>query len=230
VGHLKANLTVALQHVMTADEVFGAIGWLVDRRRMENHLTTIYMQDDISMFVQGGVVRALDGEPDGFRVGTRRQNKVIFELALVAVIHQADPRIDVRILNLSVVRNIPVPLLRTAADEVMASAREFAKTARKGGGACSDERHAEESAGGLDCAIAAGWLGTVGLRTGLAQTENSIASTRQKQCVAAAVGEEPGFSISLAEVRLEAEGQIAISLMNARYLCGVHIRGGALRP
>ena len=59
------------------------------------------------------------------RVGTRRNDKVILKLPLIAVVDQVDAGINSFVLHFRVGRDIAAPLLRIVADEVVALAGQF---------------------------------------------------------------------------------------------------------
>jgi len=69
-----------------------------------------------------------DREFDRARVGAGLDYEIVFQLPLVAVIHQVHARIDVRIFHLGVVRHVGAPLLGIIADEVVRLARQFVET------------------------------------------------------------------------------------------------------
>src|SRR5262249_28858029 len=61
---------------------------------------------------------------DLVRIGARRDDPVVFEPALGAVVHQVDAGIHVDVTDLAVVRNVREPLAGIFADQVVALARQ----------------------------------------------------------------------------------------------------------
>src|SRR6266852_2475078 len=68
---------------------------------------------------------SFDFQRDSTRVSAGSNNKVVFELTLVAVIDQVNSGIDVLVPHLGVRGNIRSPLLGIIADEVVGNAGQF---------------------------------------------------------------------------------------------------------
>ena len=71
-----------------------------------------------------------------------REQEVIFQLALIAVINQVDAGINTVVPNPGIVRNIGSPFLGIVADEVRALSRQLVHPADSGHGICAQELHA----------------------------------------------------------------------------------------
>ena len=71
---------------------------------------------------------AFETQRDETRISAGSNDEVMFQLALVAVVHQIHTGIDGVIFHLGVRRHIRAPLLRVVADEVVGLARQLVKS------------------------------------------------------------------------------------------------------
>ena len=72
------------------------------------------------MRIDAQLARARQLESDRARIGPRRDDEVILQLMLVAVIDHVNAGVNIAVFHLRVCRNICLPLRRIAADKVIA--------------------------------------------------------------------------------------------------------------
>ena len=136
-SQLKSDLVVGSQHIP-------AFNWnlqpglrcgLIDERFAESNLVSVEIDDEIPVVVQLGPMELgfrmplrLKSERNPGRIRARRHCKIVFKMALVAVIHQVDAGVDFLVLYLGVVWNICVPVPRIASDKVIAGAGKLGKS------------------------------------------------------------------------------------------------------
>src|SRR6185437_919067 len=68
---------------------------------------------------------AAEFEGNAFRICSGRNNKIEFELSLVAIVDQINARINSPISDTGIVRNASPPFATITADEIVALPREF---------------------------------------------------------------------------------------------------------
>ena len=128
-GHPKTNLVVSHEHVTALDIVLCEFRLplfrLVNKRLMQPHLPSVQFRHQVTARINSDFCRALKSELDRSRVGARANNKVIFQLTLIAVVNQVHARVDTVIFHLGVNRNACPPLLAVFAKEVVALAGQF---------------------------------------------------------------------------------------------------------
>ena len=83
------------------------------------------MSHEIALLVEAQGIGSLDGQLDSGRIGAGRDNKVVFQLALVAVINHVHARVHIPVMDLGVVRDIGAPLLGIVPLEVVALAGQL---------------------------------------------------------------------------------------------------------
>src|SRR5262249_58684012 len=98
---------------------------LVEHGRLLHHSPARRVQHQVALPVQVHAAGAGEGEADGGRVGARGDHEVILQPALVAVVHEVDPRIDAPVGNAPVVFDAGVPAGRVVAEEVVAAGRQL---------------------------------------------------------------------------------------------------------
>ena len=104
---------------MTPDGLLSCILCLINERSVLNHVAAGGVQDEVTLGIDFKIHNTLESQFDGFRVSPGRNHKVVFQLALVAVVNQVYSRIYLLIFNPEVSGYIGVPLLGIIADEVV---------------------------------------------------------------------------------------------------------------
>ena len=125
---------------------------LVQLRLLERGRAVGSIQDRIALRVDAGA-RAIDPPGDAAGVGAGGDDKVVLQLALIAVEDQIHAGVDLGILDLAIRRNARAPVLRIVTDEVTHYAGLRGQPYRAGLGICPDQAHAE----GVD-GRGLGWL------------------------------------------------------------------------
>ena len=87
--------------------------------------------------------RSCKRESNPVRIRAGRDDKVILELALIAVHNQVHARIDTLVFDLCIVGNIRAPLGGVVADEVVALAGQLIHTYHLRGGVGPGKLHAQ---------------------------------------------------------------------------------------
>ena len=77
------------------------------------------------MLVHLNLLGSVEGQSDLRGIGAGRHDEVVFELALIAVVDQINPGIDVCVGDLLVRRNVRAPLRRISPDDVIDDARKL---------------------------------------------------------------------------------------------------------
>ena len=97
---------------------------MIDQRLLEAQFTSRHVQYEVTIGIHLEPVRAGKAQGDGLRIGTRRDDEVVFKLSLVAVVDEIDPGIDVVVADLGVGRDVRAPLLGIVTQKVMDLAGE----------------------------------------------------------------------------------------------------------
>src|SRR5208337_438796 len=88
---------------------------LIHERLVPANLTVAHPQHQVPELIPANSLRSANVELDVTWVGSRRHNKVILKLPLVAVVNQINARINSLVLYLRISRNIRPPLRRFVA-------------------------------------------------------------------------------------------------------------------
>ena len=99
------------------------------------------------MRIPANPLRPAHVERDATRVRSRRHDKVILQLPLVAVVNQVNVGIDCLVLHLRVGQNMAAPLRRIIADEVVARARQLIQARNLGRRIGIAELHPQHATG-----------------------------------------------------------------------------------
>src|SRR5207247_7717937 len=121
-GDPEADPTRAFEHIATSDFPPEALDLLIDNGLPLADHAGGRVQHEVALGIHLELVGSMEAEPDPPGIGARTDDEIVFELALVAVVDQVDPRVDVLVSHLRVGRDISPPLHRIAADEVAALA------------------------------------------------------------------------------------------------------------
>ena len=102
------------------------IGGLETDWRFEKDLVALLVQDQAQSTVLGdlGAQRAIEIEVYLVRVAAGTDNKVVFELTLVAVVTQVDAVVNILVVNASIIVDIGLPVRFVIAEQVVAAARQ----------------------------------------------------------------------------------------------------------
>src|SRR5207244_13392130 len=127
-GYLKSNLggtlTSALflrereYYITAGNGLFAAVGLLVDARLVQADLTACGLHCQIFLGVDLEFVHTCKGKLDDPRIGSRGNDKVVFQLPLVAIEDQIDTRVDIPVLHPGIGRDVGVSLFSIVAAEV----------------------------------------------------------------------------------------------------------------
>src|SRR5208282_5249282 len=131
-----------------------------------------------------------------------RDLEVIFEVSLIAVVHQVNAGVYVAVAHARELRNVAMPLGGIVADEVIAFAGKLDVTRRFHGGSGSDQLHAHHRT----CRIF-----RIGGR--MLESEHSLVRGEIKS-VTAATCQESHARVGLSAVRLKDQRKMAISGQN----------------
>src|SRR5256885_16435778 len=140
---LEADPIDAFAYVAAGDFAPDSVYVLVDDRLVLTYVSSGRVQHELAPRFDLEFVRAPETEHDLFRIRTRCDDEVVFQLALVAVVEEVDTRIDVLVLDLRIGRHVSAPLRRILADEVVRFAGELVKPAHRRLGRSTHEVHAQ---------------------------------------------------------------------------------------
>src|SRR5439155_17163789 len=105
------------------DRLLNAIDGLVNDRRLFNNLLAPDRHHEVALRIDGKRTGALEVELDLAWVGAGGNVEVVLQLFLRGpVVDKVHPWIDILVLDLGIVRDVGLPLLRVAAGEVVAGA------------------------------------------------------------------------------------------------------------
>jgi hypothetical protein len=80
--------------VLSFDRSFLSFCKLVDERPLKDQLPASGVKHQISVVIDLDTLGTFKSDPDLCRIAARRDNQVIFQMPLVAVIDEVDARID----------------------------------------------------------------------------------------------------------------------------------------
>src|SRR6266480_294260 len=104
---------------MTLDLMSLSFNILVHERLRLSDLTFIHRQNEIASPINAYPIHAFKGKIDYSWVHAWRNNEIILDLLLVAIVNQIHTGVDILILDFTVGRYIRMPFLRIIADEVI---------------------------------------------------------------------------------------------------------------
>ena len=117
---------IAARFPVAARDLHAApLGLLIDERRLEADFTVADVEQEIASIVYTNGLRALERELDDVRIRARRDDEVVFELLLIAVVDEVHSGIDVLVFDCPVAWNLRVPVSAIAADDVVALSGQF---------------------------------------------------------------------------------------------------------
>ncbi len=169
---------------------------------------------------------------DCLRVAARRDHKIVFQLALIAVIDQIDPWVHFPIADLAIVHYIRPPIARIFSEEIVCRARQLIRAGDLRILISADQMHSQHSVGVCRFLTRAGEIAEAGHRKSSALTGLSLATAGGEGQYGFILGEENGVArtagkkfhsrISLARVGFKAERKLAVGLENPAL---IHRRG-----
>src|SRR6266536_3909888 len=110
--NLEARALLTAQLVLTIDRYAYTIDILVHDRLVLHDLARRGGKHHIAVAIKCQFLHALELEHDAFGINTGRDNEVVFELPLFAVVDEIDAGIDLGVLDPGVVGNCAVPFRR----------------------------------------------------------------------------------------------------------------------
>ncbi len=194
-GHFEADARLISAHIAAFDLVPDAVGFLVDHRPVLPHVSGGRMQHELALGIDLEIVRARKAKCDLIWIGARRDDEVVLELPLLAVVNEVDARVDTAVAHLRERRDVRAPMRRIVADEVVGLARQLVDAAHGGRRSRADDAHSKRG-----CAI---WI------TRLVEHEHCFL-WREKQGVARTMGREANGFVRLGPILLELQRHVAI--------------------
>src|SRR5438309_7630981 len=203
-----------LEHVAALDLCPDAVNLLVDDWHSLANGAPARVQHELALSVDLQALPALEAEHDPFRVRPGCDDEVVLQLALVAVVDEIDTGIDRAVVDLGISRDVGPPLRRILADQIVCFSWQFFPPAHEGLGRGTDEAHAHHDwCPSRLCATPLGRAAQVAfcVRVRLCQYEHRLAR-REIEAVAGTACEEAYVLVRLSVIRLEVQGQLAVSL------------------
>ena len=216
-GYLKADPLRAFQYVATFNLCPDAVHLLVDDGLMLAYGASRRVRHEFALGVDLQLVGALEAEHDFLRISSGGDDEVVFKLALVAVIDEVDPGIDVPVLDLGVGRDVGAPLRGIVADEVVRLSRELVEPGHQRRGRGTHEVHADHVGNHLRsrrAPLAIVVPVSFSIRVRPCEQEDHLAGG-QIEAVAGTACEEANLRVRLAAIRLEVQGQLAVGFAHA---------------
>ena len=99
-----------------------AISELVNHGPLQLHLADASLKQQVAIFVSGYLLRAVERERNDIGVGSGCNNKIVFQLALIAVVDEIDAFVDFMVVDASASGDISAPVPGILADEIVALA------------------------------------------------------------------------------------------------------------
>ena len=213
-GQLEADPLGAFEDIAAFDLCPDAVDQLVNDGFVLAYVALCRMQHEVALRVDLEFLRAREAEHDLLRVRSGRDDEVVLELPLVAVIDEIDPAIDLAVMHLGIGRHIGAPSRRILADEVVRLAGEFVAPAHKWLARRTHEAHAEHGRIRLNPPVGTRLRAAhvaFRVRARLREDEDRLAGGEIK-IVAGTARKEAHVLMRLAAVRLELERQLAVAL------------------
>src|SRR5438309_1300505 len=113
-------------------------------RLVPAHFSAAHTKSQVATFVHLDFIGTFNRELDAARIGSRRDNEIVFELPVVAVIDQIDARIDLTVPYCGKGGNIRAPKRRIVADEIIELAGQLFAAADRGVWISADQLHAQD--------------------------------------------------------------------------------------
>ena len=118
---------------------------LIYNRLLEQYFSARNAQNYIAARTDTQFPGAFHVEPNGFGVGSRRNDEVVFQLSLIPVKDHVHSGINAGILHASIGGYVGVPLSGIAADKVVRFLEQLVRPADLRGRICSFKAHANGS-------------------------------------------------------------------------------------
>ncbi len=219
VAYFEVNL-VARQNEFTLNGRVAAIGlFLIQDGLVEPHLPNGGVDQQLALRIEMQPLHSLELQLDCTRICPWRDNKVVFELGLVAVVSQVDARIDARILDARIIWHVTVPLIVIVADQIVGVRGLGSNSSRCGGLVTSHRDHLQRRR------LARLNLALLRLYWSIMERKHRIGRS-QKERIAIALRQELHTIVGLPHVRLECQRLAQIVLLNPPLpLCRQHRRG-----
>ena len=119
---MEARLVAGQENEVTGDRLALAVDGLIDERLVGDHHAASGVEFQIAVGIDGDIARAIEGHADLGRIGTRVDDKVVFELALVTGVDGVNAGVNVFGAHFSEVRDSDDPLGTIVAKQVVALA------------------------------------------------------------------------------------------------------------
>ena len=113
VSDAKSDSTLVENHITAIDSDTLSIGFLIDRRLCLVDFAGSRFQDQIAIRVDCHSLDAIESESNDLRPRTRCDDKVIFKLPIISVIHDVNSRIDTGVPHARIGRQIGMPRIRS---------------------------------------------------------------------------------------------------------------------
>ena len=205
---IEADAAIAEHGVAGINRPAPTIDLLKGNRAMLDDIALAGGDQQIAQGVELERPGTVDGQCNLARVSTGRDQQVVLELALVAVVHQVDARVDVGVLDAREVGHARAPLAGVIADQVVARVRLFVQGLQRGILVCAIEREANH------CAVARFRFAVTSQATDAARRVLACASglqadhcfgRGQEQVEACIAREKANLRVALASIGFEAD-------------------------
>ena len=115
---------------------------------MKTNLAAGQLNDQVPIYIRADFrISIFDFQADGPRIAPGGNLKVVFELALVAIIDEINPGIHAFVFHPGVRRHVRAPLFRVSTDEVVRLARQFVEPLDLCGSIRAHQSHAQDFRG-----------------------------------------------------------------------------------
>ena len=206
-GDAEADATRAFEHVATRNLPAGALDLLVDDGLPLADHAGGRVQHEVALGIHLELVGSMEAEPDPLGIGARTDDEIVFELALVAVVDQVDPRVDVLVSHLRVRRDIGPPVRGIAADEVVGLAWKLLCPHHGWLGVGTDEDHPQDGPA----------------NPSVCERQDGFARCEKKRGATAAC-EESDLLVCLPLVSLKVQGEPAVGRVDPHVARGIRFR------
>ena len=107
--------------------------FLIDHRFLVPVFIPARPDDEVALFIDSQLIRALEDHPDLLRIRSGRDDPVVFQIAVLSVVDEIDSGVDAGVADSGKVGNGSAPLSRIVADEIVTPGvlRDFARNASR---------------------------------------------------------------------------------------------------
>lgn len=121
----KADLAFVVERKLAIYRLALAVGFLPGDRFLQFQFARFSLQNQVASVVDLDGFRSGESQANAVGIGSGGDQKIVFQLALVAVPDQVNARINFVVFDASEIGDVRPPTTRIISDEVIRFARQF---------------------------------------------------------------------------------------------------------